>query len=79
MTRLLEKAFGEASMLTDVEQNVFAKWILDELHSEIKWQKAFAESEDALEKLADEALDERRLGKTTPLDANRLLGMTTEN
>ncbi len=72
MTKLLEKAFGEASMLPDVGQNIFAKWILDELHSETKWQKAFAESEDVLAKLADEALGERRQGKTTPLDSSRL-------
>jgi hypothetical protein len=72
MTKLLEKAFREASKLPEVEQNALAKWLLDELHSEAKWERAFAESEDVLEKLADEALEEKRKGKTTPLDLSRL-------
>lgn len=72
MTTLLEKAFNEAAKLPEVDQNVFAKWVLGELHSEARWQRAFAESEDILERLADEALEDKRRGKTTPLDLNRL-------
>jgi len=72
MTTLLEKAFKEAASLPAVDQNALAKWVLGELHSEAKWQRTFAESEDILEKLADEALEDRRKGKTTPLDPNRL-------
>lgn len=34
MTKLLEKAFEEASRLPEMDQNSFAKWVLDELHSE---------------------------------------------
>jgi hypothetical protein len=72
MTKMLERAFEEASQLPEVEQNVWAKWMLDELHSERRWTRSFAESEDVLEKLADEALEEKRQGTTTPLDLNRL-------
>lgn len=72
MTNLLNKAFQEASRLPEVEQNALAKWLLDELHSEAKWEKAFAESEDVLGSLADEALGEKRKGKTSPLDLDRL-------
>ncbi|MCX7047398.1 MAG: hypothetical protein NTX50_18175 [Candidatus Sumerlaeota bacterium] len=72
MTKLLEKAFKASSRLPDVEQNALAKWLLEELHSEARWEKAFAESEDVLEKLAEEALDEKRKGKTTRLDLSRL-------
>ena len=72
MTKLLEKAFGEASKLSAREQNEFAKWLLEELRSEAEWAKSFAESEDVLEKLADEALEEKRKGRTIPLDLNRL-------
>ncbi len=57
MTTLLEMAFKQASTLPEVDQNVLAKWVLEELHSEAKWQKLFAESEDILEKLADEAIE----------------------
>ncbi len=72
MTTLLNKAFETAANLPAVEQNALAKWLLDELHSEAKWQKIFSESEDILEKLADEALEEKRKGKTTPLNHSRL-------
>lgn len=72
MTKLLEKAFKEASRLPEIDQNALAKWILDELHSEGAWAKSFAESEDVLERLADEAINEKRKGKTTLLDLDRL-------
>ncbi|MBT9143293.1 MAG: hypothetical protein DDT29_01692 [Dehalococcoidia bacterium] len=72
MTKLLEKAFREAARLPEIDQNALAKWVLDELHSEARWQRAFAESEDILEKLADEALEDKRKGRTTPLDPHRL-------
>ena len=72
MTKLLRKAFEEASMLPEMDQNSLAKWVLEELHSEKAWSKSFAESEDVLEKLADEALTEKRKGETTPLDLDRL-------
>ena len=72
MTKLLEKAFHKVEKLPDVEQNALAKWLLNELASEKDWDKAFAESEGALEKLADEALTEHKNKKTRPLDPNGL-------
>ena len=36
MTQLLEKAFQEASKLSEREQNALAKWLMDELESEKK-------------------------------------------
>jgi hypothetical protein len=72
MTKLLEKAFEEASRLPEVDQNALAKWVLDELHSERTWEKAFAGSEDVLDELADEAIAEKRKGKTVPLDLDHL-------
>ncbi len=72
MTQLLEKAFKRVSKLPEIEQNIMAKWLIDELKSEKKWGKMFAESEDILEKLADEALAELAQGKTKPLDIDKL-------
>jgi len=72
MTKLLEKAFEEASKLSELEQNALARWLIDEIIAEKKWAKAFAESEDLLENLADEALSEHAEGKTKPLDTNQL-------
>jgi hypothetical protein len=60
MTTLLANAFEEASKLPESDQDALAKWLLDELHSEKRWAASFAESEDILEKLADEALEEKR-------------------
>ena len=56
MTTMLEKAFAEASRLPDVEQDALARWLLEEIESERKWDNLFAESEDELGRLALEAL-----------------------
>jgi hypothetical protein len=72
MTELLERAFKEASKLPDVEQNALAKWVMEELEAEGKWEKAFAASEDVLDKLANEALAEYKQGRTKPLNIKDL-------
>ena len=72
MTKLLEKAFTEASKLTKVEQNALAKWLLEELEAERKWDELFADSEAELDQLADEALKEYSEGKTTLLNIRPL-------
>jgi hypothetical protein len=71
-TRLLEKAFSEASKLPEQEQDVFAAWILEELASDRHWEKAFVDSADALAQLADEAIAEYRTNQTQVLDPDRL-------
>ncbi len=68
MTELLRKAFEEASRLPEMEQNALARRLINEMVSEKQWEKAFAESEDVLDKLADEAIKEREKGETKPLD-----------
>ncbi len=72
MTRLLEKAFEEVSQLPEFEQNAIARWLMEEVISEKKWAKLVAESEDALENLAEEALKEHKAGKTKHLDIDNL-------
>jgi hypothetical protein len=72
MTKLLERAFKEASKLPEVEQNALAKWVIEELKSEDRWEKAFAGSEDILDRLADEALAAHKDGKTKPMDIEKL-------
>jgi len=70
MTTMLEKALARASKLPDDEQDTLAAILLDEMASEARWQKAFADSPDQLAALAGEALEEFRAGKTQPLDAD---------
>jgi hypothetical protein len=68
MTELLEKAFAEASKLPQEAQDMLAKMLLDDLAAEEKWDETFAESQDKLARLADEALAEYQSGKTKNLE-----------
>ena len=68
----LELAFAEIEKLPPTEQNEFAAWILEELHSEQRWAKLFAEPSDLLSSLADEALAEHKAKKTKKLDPETL-------
>ena len=71
MTKLLEKAFEKASTLPEEDQDAVGEWLLSELDSEARWAKLFAGSQDALGKLAAEALEEHRKGETEDLDLGR--------
>ena len=68
MTELLEKAFAVASKLPPEEQDVLARLLLDDLASEELWEQSFAQSQDALARLAGEALAEHKRGETKPLE-----------
>jgi len=72
MTKLLDKAFQEASKLPEIAQNALAKWLMEEMVDESKWEMTFAETEDILEWLADDALLSDKQGKTNPLDVDKL-------
>lgn len=72
MTQLLERAFNEASRLSKIEQNVVGRWLLAELTSQRRWDAMLAESENLLEQMADEALEEDRQGKTQLLNPDEL-------
>lgn len=71
MTKLLEKAFAEASKLPEREQDALAEWLPDELASERRWTEAFAGSENELARLADETLVEHHEGRTLQLNPGR--------
>jgi hypothetical protein len=60
MSKLLEQVITEVEKLPESEQDDWAEWLLDELKSERRWDKVFAQSGVQLEKLADEALSENR-------------------
>jgi hypothetical protein len=68
----LEVAFSEIEKLPPVEQKQFVAWILEELHSEQRWSKLFAESSDVLSSLADEAYAEHKAKKTKKLNPETL-------
>ena len=72
MTQLLEQAFAEAAKLSPEEQDAFARWMLEELEDETRWQKLFDQSADLLARMADEALAEHRAGKTKEINLSDL-------
>ena len=72
MGKLLEKAICEATKLPDSEQEAIGAWLLAEMESERRWDALFASSSSALERMADEALEEHEKGLTTPLDPDEL-------
>ncbi len=72
MTQLLERAFAEAAKLPEQEQDSLAAWLLEMLESEQRWDALFANSADALAKLADEALADFEAGRTEALDIDKL-------
>jgi len=72
MGRLLDEVIAEASKLRETERESFAKWALAELESERRWDELFAESQDMLATMAEEALGEHRAGRTLPLNPDEL-------
>ena len=74
MNQLLQEAFQKAAELPQAEQDRFARFLLAELESEGQWAELFArpESEELLERLADEAVAEHRARRTRPLSMDEL-------
>ncbi len=68
MPKLLDKAIEEARKLPPREQDALGAIILEEIADEARWARTFADTQDVLEKLADEALADLRAGRTTPLE-----------
>ena len=71
MTALLEKAMSQAQKLSPEEQDVVASLILEEIESEKRWDALFADSQGQLARLAEQAINEYKAGKTKPLDLER--------
>ena len=63
MTKLLEKAIERATRMTEKEQNEIAAFIMDE----VAWDEKLESSKDQLVRLANSALNENKLNKTTDL------------
>ncbi len=71
MTALLEKALDQVSALSPEEQDALASLIIEEIKSEKRWDELFAGSQEGLARLAEQAIAEYKVGKTTPLDIER--------
>jgi len=64
MTKLLERAISEISKLPEEEQDALASVILEEMVAEKQWTQVFADSQDLLAKMAEEAEKEYQAGET---------------
>ena len=71
-TQLLERAFAEAAKLPDHEQDARATLVMEEMETEKKWDESFANSQDMLAQMAEQALSEHKKGQTRPLDVDAL-------
>ena len=67
MTETLAQAIVQAEQLPAGEQQALAAILIEEMASEQRWTRSFAQSADVLESLAADALAEFRVGRTQPL------------
>ena len=62
---------NHVNALPPEEQDAVASLILEEIESEKRWDELFADSQERLARLAEEAIAEYKAGKTKPLDPER--------
>ena len=72
MTTILSRAFKKASKLPENLQELLAQQLIDDIESELKWEQAFAESQDKLGKLADKALKDFKAGSVKKMGFDEL-------
>ena len=63
MTQLMQKALAEIKKLPEAEQDAIAAVILEEIADELRWDEAFARSQDKLATLADRVREDIRAGR----------------
>lgn len=72
MTKLLDSAFEKISSFSESEQNAYARIILDEIELEKKWDHSFSNSENLLEDMASEALNDYNSNQSVMVDYSKL-------
>jgi len=68
MTQALSAAVASAAKLPDEEQNVLAAIMLEEMESEQRWSALFTGSQNLLEQMASEAIQDFQAGRVQPID-----------
>ena len=63
MTALLDQAVAALAQLPAEEQDRIATLILEEVTDDARWEEAFAQSSDALSRIAARVRQDRRTGK----------------
>ena len=72
MTTLLKEVLAKLGKLSPERQNELAALLLAEMEADERWDELFAKSQDDLETMADEALDEHARGETRQMDSSVL-------
>lgn len=72
MSKLLEQRIEEAHKLPESDQEAIGAWLLAEIESERRWDELFSKPSPAIERMAQEALEEHRSGKTIALDPDKM-------
>ncbi len=72
MTNLLSKAVKRIEVLPKELQDELAEQLLEDIESELKWQKALAKPQSKLGRLAEKALQESTAGKTKKIGFDEL-------
>lgn len=72
MTRALDAVVAKLATLSPEEQDRIAQWLLEELRDDEHWSRQFANSQDALSKLAAEVRADLAAGRATELDSDKL-------
>jgi len=72
MSNLLDEAYAAAKKLSEHEQEAIGAWLLAEIEADRHWEELLAQPSDVIERMADQALEDYRLGRTLPLDPDTL-------
>ncbi|MCP9882756.1 hypothetical protein KBY65_09740 [Cyanobium sp. Alchichica 3B3-8F6] len=68
MTQALSAAVATAAQLPEEEQDALAAILLEEMESEERWSTLFADSQNLLERMANEAIQDLQAGRVQPID-----------
>ena len=68
MTQALSAAVATAAQLPEKEQDALAAILVEEMESEERWNAIFADSQNLLERMANEAIQDLETGRVQPLD-----------
>ncbi|MCP9910877.1 hypothetical protein KBZ15_13360 [Cyanobium sp. BA20m-p-22] len=68
MTQALSTAVATAAQLPEEEQDALAAILLEEMESEERWSALFADSQNLLERMANETIQDFQAGRVQPID-----------
>ena len=72
MTQILEQAFEQATLLPPELQDEFGALFIAEMEDELRWQELFAQSQDMLARMGQEAIEDFHAGRTTEIGWDKL-------